>query len=498
MNELSIRLDPDAVHTFAAATGDRNPLHCDPGYARRTSAGACVVPGVLAVIAALAAVPGRRLRAATELGVRFSGPMFPGRRYRVAVEERDDAATALVVREGTTPVLHLDLLSGEPPENAVVPRRQPAAPEPEPSGDRSPGESRDGAYGLPSPGALRALGGLLGAGELPDALLGALGWASWFAGMRVPGRDAVVSGLRVRVTDRESGGEPRYTARVTAFDPRSGTVAVRGECTGGGRALEVELRGFQRRPVPVPDRASATSVLPPGDRLRGQQVLAVGGSRGIGAALVSVLASQGATVWATQRAPGPVEALRDEFGEDRVRPLVLDATDPGQVAAGIDALAGAGVRLDGLVLSAGPTVPAAGLHPDTVDTFREFVDTSLTVALRPLAAALPLLKEGGWVVLLSSGAVVDIPAQYPQYFVAKSALEALGRFCAARHRVRVLLARAPKMWTDLSNGPLGGRGTVPTAQVASAAVGWVLGDLPDDGTGLTVLSPEDLAGWVAP
>jgi len=130
-----------------------------------------------------------------------------------------------------------------------------------------------------------------------------------------------------------------------------------------------------------------------------------------------------------------------------------------------------------------------------VDDVVEFVDTSLTLALRPLTAALPLLKEGGWIVLLSSGAVEDVPARYPQYYLGKTAVEALGRFCATRHGMRVLLARAPKMWTDLSNGPLGGHGTVPTSQVASAIVGWVLGRVPADESGLTVLSPRALTEW---
>ncbi|GAA1154774.1 hypothetical protein GCM10009654_07880 [Streptomyces hebeiensis] len=495
LDELTRCLTADDVADFAAASGDRNPQYGDPAFARRTSSGACEVPGALAVIAALAAVPAERLRTASGLGARFSGPLFPGRTYRATVSERQDGGVAVVVREGTTPVLHCDVLGGDGLENAVVPEKRPAPAEPEPSGDRVPGESRHGAYGLPDPEGLRALADRLGARAVPDALLGALGWASWFTGMRVPGRDLIFAGLRVRVSDRESDHDPRFTATVTTADPRSGTVVVRADCAGAGRGLDMELRTFQRRAVPAPDRTSATSVLPAGGRLAGQRVLAVGGGRGIGAAVVSVLASQGARVWATQRAHGPAEALREEFGDDRVRPLLLDAQDHERTSAGMAALAEDGVRLDGLVLSAGPAVLPSDLHVDTVDSFVAFVDTSLTVALRPLAAALPLLKKDAWVVLLSSGAVEDMPARYPQYYVAKTAVEALGRFCAARHGVRVLLARAPRMWTDLSNGPLGGRGTVPTAQVASAIVGWVLGRIPADESGLTVLSPRELAEW---
>ncbi|KWT63836.1 hypothetical protein ADL21_00255 [Streptomyces albus subsp. albus] len=490
-----MRFDADDVEIFTEASGDRNPQYCDPVYARRTFAGACAVPGAFAVVAALAAVPAQRLRTVSQLAARFAAPMFPGRAYRVSVSEQGDGTCALIVHEGSTPVLHCDLLLGDGFEGAVTPGKRLAAVEPDSTKARSCGESWNGGYGLPSPADLRTLADVLGAFSIPDALLGALAWASWFTGMRVPGQDTIFSGLRVRVTDREDDGEPRFVASVTAADPRSGMVIVQADCHGVGRGVEIELRSFRRRAVPPPDRASATSVLPASDRLAGQQVLAVGGSRGVGAAIVSVLASQGAGVWVTQRAPGPVEALCDAFPDARIHPLLLDAGEHQQVVTGLEALTEAGTRLDGLVLSAGPAVLPTSLHPDTVDGFREFVDTSLTVALRPLTVALPLLKEGGWIVLLSSGAVADVPEHYPQYYVAKSALEALGRYCAVRQGVRVLVARAPKMWTDLSNGPLGGRGTVPTAQVASAIAGWVLNQDPANASGVTVLSPQDLAEW---
>ncbi|QFU89745.1 SDR family oxidoreductase [Amycolatopsis sp. YIM 10] len=498
MNEFRLRLTAGQVDDYAAATGDRNPHYLDPAYARRTSFGGRVLPGALVVIAALAAVPAGWARAATGLTARFPRPLFPERTYRVVVSEEDGRAGTITVREGDLPVLAIEIVRGGPSAGAVRPGVTRLPREPESHEELKRGDVFTGSYGLPRPGALRELADRLGAQAVPDALLGALAWGSWFAGMRAPGRDAVLSGLRVREAGEPEDHDPRYAATITTADARTGTLAVNASCTGTGRGIEVELRAFRRRRVPTAGRTSATSVLPAGERLAGRKVLAVGGSRGIGAAIVSVLAAQGAGVWATERAPGPVEALSAEFGADRVRPLVLDAGDDESVRAAIAALAEDGVRLDGLVLSAGPAVLGSALHPDGVDTIREFVDTSLTVALRPLTAALELLEPGGWIVLLSSGAVDDVPDQLPQYLIAKSALEALGRYCAKRHGYRVLLARAPKMWTDLTNGPLGGRGTVPVERVAATIVGWVLGEVSgtrseDDGP--AVLSPAELAEW---
>ncbi|EIE98975.1 SDR family NAD(P)-dependent oxidoreductase [Saccharomonospora glauca] len=495
MNGVMIRLDTEDVKQFAEATGDRNPQYLDHTYAQRTSSGGCVLPGALVVLAALSVIPERRLRAASGLVARFTRPLFPGRIYSAALVEEEGDRAGVVVREGELPMLNFELSAGPSIAEAVVPVKRPTSVEAEPSADYAPGEMFNGGYGVLSPEALRALADRLGAKAAPDSLVGALGWASWFLGMRVPGRDTIVAGMRIGHVECAAENETRYTATVRQADARTGAVVIDVECRGDGRGVDMELRAFRRHRVPTPNWASATSVLPCSERLAGHNVLVVGGSRGIGASLVSVLVAQGATVWATQRASGPVEALRAEFGEDRVRPLVLDASDRDLVAAGVDVLVRAGVRLDGLVLSAGPAVLESSLHPDTVTSFLQYVDVSLAVALNPLTAVLPLLRSGAWIVFLSSGAVDDVPARYPHYFVGKSALEALGRYCAIRHEARVLLARAPKMWTDLSNGPMGGRGLVPPARVASTITAWVLGDLPADDTGVTVLSPRELSDW---
>ncbi|WP_158890355.1 SDR family oxidoreductase [Amycolatopsis anabasis] len=484
MSERLIRLTVEDVAAFAAASGDRNPLYTDAVFARRTPFGRPIVPGALTVFAALAAVPGDRLRATGQLTARFSRPMLAGVTYRVAVREKDDGVLSVVAYEGDLSALAVELTPGPALAGAPAPAARAVPATPDTPEFPARGHEISGEYGVPAPAELRALADRLGGTEVPDPLLGALAWASWFAGMRIPGRDALFSGLRIRTTE---AAEPGYRATVKSADARTGTIVVTAACPG----LECELRAFRRSALPAPTWDSATRVLPAGDRLAGSNVLVVGGSRGIGAAIVSVLAAQGATVWATQRAPGAVEELRREFGEDRIRPLELDATDADQVTAAFTALGD--VELDGVVLCAGPPVLLSSLHPDNVGAIREFVDTSLTMALVPLTAALERLAPGGWLAMLSSGAVEDAPEQRPQYLIAKSAIEALGRYSALRHGLRVLLARAPKMWTEMNNGPLGRMGTVPTEQVASAIVGWVLNRTEVEP--VTVLSPTDLASW---
>jgi 3-hydroxybutyryl-CoA dehydratase len=45
--EFSKTVSADDIRKFAEVSGDTNPLHCDPEYARRTRFGECIVHGML-------------------------------------------------------------------------------------------------------------------------------------------------------------------------------------------------------------------------------------------------------------------------------------------------------------------------------------------------------------------------------------------------------------------------------------------------------------------
>ncbi|MEA2246097.1 MAG: hypothetical protein QOH46_626, partial [Solirubrobacteraceae bacterium] len=74
--EGSLRIGGDDVERFAAASGDRNPLHLDAQFARRTAFGEPVVHGALVTLALLGLLPDDALAAARGLRVSFSGPVL--------------------------------------------------------------------------------------------------------------------------------------------------------------------------------------------------------------------------------------------------------------------------------------------------------------------------------------------------------------------------------------------------------------------------------------
>jgi len=95
--------------------------------------------------------------------------------------------------------------------------------------------------------------------------------------------------------------------------------------------------------------------------------LVVGASRGIGRAFVELLArsSRVRRIWAGCRDPQSAEALTAMAGcDDRVRPLPVDVTDEGVLAAAAARIADAGCPLNLVINCAGVLHTADGMAPE--------------------------------------------------------------------------------------------------------------------------------------
>jgi len=531
-------LRAEDVERFARASGDVNPLHTDVEFSRRTPYGRPIAHGALVVSAALGIVPPELFHRLAGLTARFAGPVVAGGTYEVRYEglrpgaSGNGARADVTVAEGGVRIMSisLDVLDAEQDEalrprplgpaaedatGAARPRLWPepgtelTGPEVRVIDDIEPGMRVTGQYVVPSARRLRELADRLGADGVPQGLLDLLAWVSYFVGMRLPGRDALFSTLKMRVArpDRrhsapptgEQGAPPGYEAAVRAADPLTGGIATDIVIRGGDAAIELETFAFLRARVPAMDRRAATRFLPAGDALAGRNVLVVGGSRGLGAALTGVFAAQGATVWAGYtRHSDAFAALQREFGSTRVRGLMLDATEPKKIERAMRELDAAGTVLDGIVLSAGPSVPSLALHRDTAARTLDFISDSVTMVLHPLVYLMDHIDPAGWVVAISSSAVENTPRNWPHYVAAKYAVEGLVTYYARHTGLRTLIARAPKMWTEMSNSPTARLETVPAEQVASAIAQWAVRAPDPAEDNPLVYSSAELAAWSGP
>jgi NAD(P)-dependent dehydrogenase (short-subunit alcohol dehydrogenase family) len=339
-------------------------------------------------------------------------------------------------------------------------------------------------------GMLSALAADLGAGSVPQALLSWLSAASYTVGMLLPGRDAVFVGGRIARSPADRVGT--LTASVSTADARTGVVIVQAALEQQEASARMTLQAFLCSTPPAPNRSSIGGHLAPSTELAGRNVLVVGASRGLGAALSGAFASQEATVWAAfSRSEDRAEAVRREFGAERVRLLQFDASDTEQARRAFAALRHEARTLDGVVLCAAPPTYETALHPDASEATLRFVAASVAMTLVPLAEALQLLSAEGWLVLTSSWALDDPPATWPHYIVAKAAIEGAAAYCARHTPAAVLVVRPPKMWTDSTNTPLGRIGAAATEEVAGAIVRWATNHKP--ASGVSLLSPGDLA-----
>ena len=89
-----------------------------------------------------------------------------------------------------------------------------------------------------------------------------------------------------------------------------------------GLSAQMRLHAFLRPGAPAPDAVRRRRYLPPSTSWRAQNILVVGASRGLGAALAAPSRRRGRRCGPASRgAQEPAERLRAEFGAERIRPL---------------------------------------------------------------------------------------------------------------------------------------------------------------------------------
>jgi NAD(P)-dependent dehydrogenase (short-subunit alcohol dehydrogenase family) len=160
-------------------------------------------------------------------------------------------------------------------------------------------------------------------------------------------------------------------------------------------------------------------------RLQDKTALVIGGASGIGAAIAQRFVGEGARTWITGRNAEQTETAAAEIGTG----CHAERADPG-VQADLDALRerlqAQGVQLDTLVVNAGMSGPAA-LGSITDAHFDSIFDLNVRALVFAVQTLLPLIRDGGSIVLIGSIAdIKGIPA-YSIYAASKAAVRSLAR-----------------------------------------------------------------------
>jgi NAD(P)-dependent dehydrogenase (short-subunit alcohol dehydrogenase family) len=154
-------------------------------------------------------------------------------------------------------------------------------------------------------------------------------------------------------------------------------------------------------------------------------VLITGASTGIGRAAVLRLDAAGWRVLAGVRREEDADSLR-AAGSERLAPLLLDVTEPEQIAAAAAIAAAEPDGLAGLVNNAGLAIPGP-LETLPIDEFRRQIEVNLVAQVAVTQAMLPSVRRAhGRVVFISSiGGRMAFPFT-GAYHAAKFGIEAVG------------------------------------------------------------------------
>lgn len=160
--------------------------------------------------------------------------------------------------------------------------------------------------------------------------------------------------------------------------------------------------------------------------LQGKRAIVTGASRGIGAAIATVLAEQGADVAITyersaERAQEVVRAI-EALGRKAVA-IQADSADPAAIRRAVDAAARALGGLDILVNNA--AIARYGSIADiAVDDIDALLDVNIRGPILAAQAAIPHLGQGGRIVNIgSAGADRIVGDGATVYFLTKAALK---------------------------------------------------------------------------
>lgn len=151
--------------------------------------------------------------------------------------------------------------------------------------------------------------------------------------------------------------------------------------------------------------------------------LVTGASKGIGAAIVESLVTEGLTVHALARNHDALQVLQARLGLS-VKPLVADVRDIEAIASALGS-----TEIDVLVNNAGGLATVRPLHEQSAEETAEVVALNLTAPLQLIRLLLPgmIARKHGHIFNLTSTAASAVFPGTTAYGAAKAGLSQAGR-----------------------------------------------------------------------
>jgi acyl dehydratase len=434
----------DDQRAFARLSQDRNPMHLDANFARRTQAGAPVVHGIHNLLWAMDTVLRSFPFDIQNIKVRFQQPLFVGEIAHIEIRSRAETTINVEVLAADTVVAAIRLSSVPGTLLGSSARQIAPAPQPIANAIDIPFEQLANQTGAVTAGAggdeirrlFPALSRSIGASAL-QALLA----TSQIVGMTCPGLHSLFAGLDIS-RDVASDGVPALCYAVSKIDARFRSLQI--DVSGSG--IAGRLDAFARLPPPAQPGLTAVSARVTKNAFAGQRALIVGGSRGLGEVTAKILAAGGGYPVITYReGKREAEAIAADIREAGGRCDVIryDVFDPA--ASQFDGLG----SVDGCYYYATAKIfqrKSALYEPEKLRTFLSyyadgFYDLCATVAQNRTA------RVG--IFYPSTVAIDEGVNTTAEYAMAKGAGEILAKYINGfLPNVHVISRRLPRILTD--------------------------------------------------
>jgi NAD(P)-dependent dehydrogenase (short-subunit alcohol dehydrogenase family) len=178
-----------------------------------------------------------------------------------------------------------------------------------------------------------------------------------------------------------------------------------------------------------------------------------GGTSGIGLAIVRRFAEEGATVFSTGRRQEAIDTAAAEL-DGKVTFIRADASKAADLEGVYETVRERSGHIDVLVANAGGGA-FAPLGQITEEAYDETFDTNVKGTLLTVQGALPLLVDGGSVVLMSSTTSALGGASFSVYAASKAAVRNFARSWAQDLKDRNIRVNALSPGPTLTPGLLG-------------------------------------------
>ena len=326
--------------SFARLSLDRNPMHLDAAFARRTQMGAPVVHGIHTLLWTLDTVLRSFVFDVRNIRVRFHQPLYLNEVAWIRIVRATKPAVSIEVLDDHTVIAAIRLASEPGKLTGSSARGLDLAPQTIADPVDLSFEQMAGRRGAVATAAgdnedkeITALFPAV-SGRIGLAAVRALLATSQVVGMACPGLHSLFAGLDINV-DSTSAHARALCYAVSRTDARFRSLQI--DVAGSGIAGRIEA--FARLPPPAKPGMTAVAARVQNDAFAGQRVLVVGGSRGLGEVTAKIIAAGGGY---------PVITYRD--GQREADSVATDIRQAGRQCEIIryDALEPAGGQLEGI------------------------------------------------------------------------------------------------------------------------------------------------------